>query len=135
MAGLVAWLRQAPLRKAKPQVDRPSGGLGHCVHWICLGPSRLPLRAAAPALTDPDHSGSGPMARPQKRRGHNGEVTDSAVERDVVAEEAALDDSEEALVARIAADRRAGRDTTRDVQALLELAGKTNKAALDRLAK
>ena len=75
------------------------------------------------------------MARPQKRRGHNGEVTDSTVERDVVAEEAALDDSEEALVARIAADRRAGRDTTRDVQALLELAGKTNKAALDRLAK
>ncbi|MGO8823665.1 MAG: hypothetical protein ACLQU9_00300 [Acidimicrobiales bacterium] len=62
-------------------------------------------------------------------------MTDSAVERDVVAEEAALDDSEEALVARIAADRRAGRDTTRDVQALLELAGKTNKAALDRLAK
>ncbi len=53
----------------------------------------------------------------------------------MVAEEAALDDSEEALVARIAADRRAGRDTTRDVQALLELAGKTNKAALDRLAK
>ncbi len=75
------------------------------------------------------------MTRPQTRRGHNGEVTDSAVERDVVAEEAALDDSEEALVARIAADRRAGRDTTRDVQALLELAGKTNKAALDRLAK
>jgi hypothetical protein len=75
------------------------------------------------------------MARPQNRRGHNGEVTNSAVERDVVAEEAALDDSEEALVARIAADRRAGRDTTRDVQALLELAGKTNKAALDRLAK
>ena len=75
------------------------------------------------------------MARPQTRRGHNGEVTDSTVERDVVAEEAALDDSEEALVARIAADRRAGRDTTRDVQALLELAGKTNKAALDRLAK
>jgi hypothetical protein len=75
------------------------------------------------------------MARPRKHRGHNGEVTDSAVERDVVADEAALDDSEEALVARIAADRRAGRDTTRDVQALLELAGKTNKAALDRLAK
>jgi hypothetical protein len=75
------------------------------------------------------------MARPQKGRGHNGEVTDSAVERDVVAEEVALDDSEEALVARIAADRRAGRDTTRDVQALLELAGKTNKAALDRLAQ
>ncbi len=86
-------------------------------------------------MTDPDHTGSGPLARPPRRRGHYGEVTDSAVERDVVAEEAALDDSEEALVARIAADRRAGRDTTRDVQALLELAGKTNKAALDRLAK
>ncbi len=75
------------------------------------------------------------MARLGKCRGHNGDVTDSTVERDVVAEEAALDHSKEALVARIAADRRAGRDTTRDVQALLELAGKTNQAALDRLAK
>jgi hypothetical protein len=41
-------------------------------------------------------------------------MTDSAVERDVVADEVGLADSEDALVARIAADARAGRDTTRD---------------------
>ena len=75
------------------------------------------------------------MARRWNGRWHNGGVTDSAVEREVVADDTARDDSEEALVDRIAADRRAGRDTTRDVQALLELAGKTNRAALDRLAK
>lgn len=68
-------------------------------------------------------------------RWHNGGVTDGPVEREVVADDTGRDDSEEALVAQIAADRRAGRDTTRDVQALLKLARKTNRAALDRLAK
>jgi hypothetical protein len=86
-------------------------------------------------MTDPDDAGSGLMARPGKCRGHNGEVSDNAVERDVVAEEAALDHSQQALVARISADRRAGRETTRGVRALLQLAGKTNRTALDRLAK
>jgi hypothetical protein len=41
----------------------------------------------------------------------------------------------DALIARIAANRRAGRDTSKDVKALLEIAGKENRAALDRLAK
>lgn len=45
------------------------------------------------------------------------------------------DDSEDVLVARIALDRREGRDTTEDVDALLRLAGEKNRAALDRLAK
>jgi hypothetical protein len=43
--------------------------------------------------------------------------------------------SEDELVARIAADRKAGKDTTKDVEALLRLAGETNRAALDRLAQ
>jgi hypothetical protein len=63
-------------------------------------------------------------------------VTDSAVERDVGAEEAALDGSEETLMARIAGDRRAGvtlLETCRHSRS--SLARRTNKAALDRLAK
>ena len=39
---------------AKPQVGRPSGGRAHGDHRIRPGPSRLPLWAAAPALTCPD---------------------------------------------------------------------------------
>jgi hypothetical protein len=43
--------------------------------------------------------------------------------------------SEDELVARIAADRQAGKDTMKDVKALLRLAGEKNRAALDRLAQ
>lgn len=43
--------------------------------------------------------------------------------------------SEDELVARITADRQAGKDTTKDVKALLQLAGEKNRAALDRLAQ
>jgi hypothetical protein len=57
-------------------------------------------------------------------------MTDSAVERGMPSQE-----DEEALVARIAADRRAGKDTSKDVEKLLRLAGEKNRAALDRLAK
>ena len=42
--------------------------------------------------------------------------------------------SEDELVARIAADRKAGKDTTKDVERLLRLAGEKNRAAIDRLA-
>jgi hypothetical protein len=61
-------------------------------------------------------------------------VRESAVNRQ---SETATDDvdSQDELVARIAADRRAGKDATKDVEALLRRAGKENKAALDRLAK
>jgi hypothetical protein len=62
-------------------------------------------------------------------------VTESAVHPETLADD--VDDAAPAdvLIARIAADRRAGRDTSKDVQALLEIAGEENRAALDRLAK
>ena len=65
----------------------------------------------------------------------NGGVSKSAVERGIPTDETNRADSEDVLIARIAADRRAGRDTTKDVKAFLKLAGKSNRAALDRLAK
>jgi hypothetical protein len=43
--------------------------------------------------------------------------------------------SENDLITRIARDRREGRDTTQDVQELLKLAARANRAALDRLAE
>jgi hypothetical protein len=62
-------------------------------------------------------------------------VTESAVQSDAVAND--VDDTAwaDVLIARIAADRRAGRDTSKDVRALLEIAGKDNRAALDQLAR
>jgi len=62
-------------------------------------------------------------------------VSKSAIKRDAPTDETNQADSEDVLVARIAADRRAGRDTSKDVKALLKRAGKNNRAALDRLAK
>jgi hypothetical protein len=43
--------------------------------------------------------------------------------------------SENDLITRLARDRREGRDTTKDVQGLLKLAARANRAALDRLAE
>jgi hypothetical protein len=62
-------------------------------------------------------------------------VTKRAVEQESSPQQANQGDSEHILVARIAANRRAGQDTTRDVEELLARAGKENRAALDRLAK
>ncbi len=62
-------------------------------------------------------------------------MTESAVERGTPSLEAKTTDDEESLIARVAADRRARRDTAKDVEKLLRLAGKKNRAALDRLAK
>ncbi|HVB94963.1 MAG TPA: hypothetical protein VND67_11610 [Acidimicrobiales bacterium] len=62
-------------------------------------------------------------------------MSKSAIKRDAPTDETNQADSEDVLVARIAADRRAGRDTSKDVKALLKRAGKNNRAALDRLAK
>jgi hypothetical protein len=62
-------------------------------------------------------------------------VTESAIQPDVVADNVDDTVSADVLIARIAADRRAGRDTSKDVQALLEIAGEDNRAALDRLAQ
>ncbi|GAC1595858.1 MAG: hypothetical protein NVS3B21_19270 [Acidimicrobiales bacterium] len=62
-------------------------------------------------------------------------MTESAVERESLVNESTDEVSEDALVSRIAAGRRAGRDTVQDTQALLRLAAKRHRAALDRLAK
>lgn len=43
--------------------------------------------------------------------------------------------SEDDLIRRATADRGAGRDTGQQVEELVQLAAKRNKAALDRLAK
>ena len=51
-AEFVAWLRQ-PLEGAKAQVGRPWAAGAIVATGIRPGPSRLPLRAAAPALTGP----------------------------------------------------------------------------------
>jgi len=43
--------------------------------------------------------------------------------------------TEEELIVRNVADRKAGKDTTKDVELLLRRAGTNNRAALDRLAQ
>jgi hypothetical protein len=43
--------------------------------------------------------------------------------------------SDDELIRRATADRKAGRNTTHDVDELLSIAAKRNHAALDRLAK
>ena len=65
-----------------------------------------------------------------KQGAGNGHVRKSAIDR-----QAEHVESEDELVARIASDRRAGNDTTKDVATLLGRVGKENEAALDRLAK
>ncbi len=67
---------------------------------------------------------------------HYGCVTDSASERDLMADDGANQAlSEEDLIRRLARDRREGRDTTHDLRELLKRAGRANRAALDRLAE
>jgi hypothetical protein len=58
-------------------------------------------------------------------RCHNGTMTDGSGEPV----------SQNDLITRLARDRREGRDTTQDVQELLRLAARANRAALDRLAE
>jgi len=67
--------------------------------------------------------------------GQNGGVTESAVQPETLADDVDHAASTDVLIARIAADRRAGRDTSKDVKALLEIAGQENRAALDRLGQ
>jgi hypothetical protein len=62
-------------------------------------------------------------------------VTESAVQPETLADHVDHADPTDVLIARIAADRRAGRDTSDDVKALLKIAAQENRAALDRLAK
>jgi hypothetical protein len=62
-------------------------------------------------------------------------MSKSAEERELLADEVNEVDSEDALIARMTANQRAGQDTTEEVRAILKLAAKNNRAALDRLAK
>ena len=62
-------------------------------------------------------------------------MTESAVQPEKLADDVDHADPADVLIARIAADRRAGRDTSDDVKALLKIAAQENRAALDRLAK
>jgi len=62
-------------------------------------------------------------------------MTDSAFERDAMASGSGQAAFEEDLIRRLARDRREGQDATQDVQELLNLAGRANRAALDRLAE
>ena len=50
-------------------------------------------------------------------------------------EASAWEPTEDKPIVRILADRKAGKDTTKDVELLLRLAGTNNRAALDRLAQ
>ncbi len=98
-------------------------------------PQGCPFWAAPPALTGPDRLGGSAGASIRPHRWQNRGVSKSTFEQESSAEQADQADSEDILVARIAADRRAGRDTTRDVRAFLRVAAENNRAALDRLAK
>ncbi len=61
----------------------------------------------------------------------NGSVRKGATQPETSSSET----SEEELISRIKADREAGKDTTKDVEALLRMTGEKNRAALDRLAQ
>jgi hypothetical protein len=86
-------------------------------------------------LTDPAGWGPGGLTIESKGEWQNGGVSESAVQPDTVANDVDNDASADDLIARVAADRRAGRDTSEDVEALLKIAAEDNRAALDRLAK
>jgi len=62
-------------------------------------------------------------------------MSKSAEERELLPDEVSEVDSGDALIARMTANQRAGQDTTEEVRAILKLAAKNNRAALDRLAK
>jgi hypothetical protein len=68
-------------------------------------------------------------------RCQNGRMTESAFERDGMADGSGQAASEEEVITRLTRDRREGHDTTQDVRELLILAARTNRAALDRLAE
>ena len=78
---------------------------------------------------------SGPWVVSSERLGwQNGEVTKSTAEDELAAEEVSQAD-EDALIWKLATGRREGRDTSQEAKALMSIAAKKNRAALDRLAK
>ena len=58
----------------------------------------------------------------------------SAADEEILAQEVSEQD-EDALIRTLATGRREGRDTSQEVEALLEVTARQNRAALDRLAK
>jgi hypothetical protein len=61
-------------------------------------------------------------------------VTKSTDNKEILAQEVSESD-EDALIWKLATGRREGRDTSQEVEALLEITARKNRAALDRLAK
>jgi hypothetical protein len=61
-------------------------------------------------------------------------VTKSVADEEILAQEVSEQD-EDALIRTLATGRREGRDTSQEVEALLEVTARQNRAALDRLAK
>jgi hypothetical protein len=74
------------------------------------------------------------IVSPERLRWHTGEVTKSAADEEILAQEVSELD-EDALIRTLATGRREGRDTSQEVEALLEVTAQENRAALDRLAK
>ena len=61
-------------------------------------------------------------------------MTKSVADEEILAQEVSEQD-EDALIRTLATGRREGRDTSQEVEALLEVTARQNRAALDRLAK
>jgi hypothetical protein len=61
-------------------------------------------------------------------------VTKGAADEEILAQEVRELD-EDALIRSLATGRREGRETSQEVEALLEVTAQENRAALDRLAK
>ena len=61
-------------------------------------------------------------------------MTKSAADEEILTQEVSELD-EDALIRTLATGRREGRDTSQEVEALLEVTARQNRAALDRLAK
>ena len=58
----------------------------------------------------------------------------SAADEEIVAQDVSEFD-DDALIRTLATGRREGRDTSQEVEALLEVTAQENRAALDRIAK
>lgn|GEM_PF-3945023 len=61
-------------------------------------------------------------------------MTKSAADEEIVAQDVSEFD-DDALIRTLATGRREGRDTSQEVEALLEVTAQENRAALDRIAK
>ena len=74
------------------------------------------------------------IVSPWRIRWHTGGVTKGAADEEILAQEVRELD-EDALIRSLATGRQEGRETSQEVEALLEVTAQENRAALDRLAK